>query len=149
MHTLATCAAILLLALVGGCANMRFAADARFAPTKLDRCQWKDCFTSVNVNRCTIEVLDERREIGSNDTRLVWTLDDPSLARGYRFADNGIRIKSDPHNQFSGGHAFAGKTAYVVIDRNSADGKGEFPYGLNIVGPAGACPERDPFIVNN
>jgi hypothetical protein len=85
------------------------------------------------------------------EKNIFWVIDQDSVQAGYKFPDSavhlGVWIKDPPRGQFDSPDR-QNDRRFKLHDKNAADGKGSFRYGVQVVNGSTTC-TLDPFIVNH
>lgn len=110
------------------------------------------CFVTVKVNNCATGDIVADPDVlpvpkGLNDPNIRWSFDRASEDAGYRFAENGVKFKSETaRTQFSGPGRTADGKKFMWTDSNSDSET--YYYELRIVKGKTACAVKDPAVAN-
>jgi hypothetical protein len=111
-------------------------------------CRGGNCKADVHIEVCAITA-PNIDVYGENN--IFWELDQASKDNGYHFPEliehHGIWIKGDSKGQFEPERVNDWK--FKLHDKNNADGKGTFNYGVQLMKGSVVCPDLDPTIVNH
>ena len=127
-------------------AGLVLPACQTLAPTSAGgSCNTHECHVSVTVTDCNISLDPDPIGIFAKNVEIHWDI--ASASPTYTFAPNGIVVKEDKQEEFTGGHVAEQDRKFILHDKNTF--KKDYKYTVNVKQGSAACRPLDPTIANN